>query len=129
VIQQVTQGRRNTVVVFAADHYKRVGRSVQQSEPFENRRRLPFLVFFVHPVQQRQLHLDGIDECEIVSTRGQRLLDLPDGLDALAVGPDGAHEDDAVQSHDCFAFAVRLERFGSAKTTRSNRSSSPSDHA
>src|SRR5262249_50227724 len=86
------------VVVLTADDDERVGGTIERGQLLEFWRCRPRRVFLVHPIEQRQLQLDWIDERHLMTARRQCPLDEPRDSDALAIHPYRPDEHD--DSHD-----------------------------
>jgi regulator of extracellular matrix RemA (YlzA/DUF370 family) len=99
MVKQIAQGRRNAVVVLAADDDKRIRSSVQSRQLFEHLRRRAFCVLRVHAIEQRQLKSGRIDDCDLVASSHKLALDEPRSSDALAITTDGPEQDRYLQAH------------------------------
>jgi hypothetical protein len=93
MVEQVLQGRRNAVIIFAADDQKPVGAAVQLRELLKLVWRLPSWMLLVHPIEERELQFERIDEVHLVPTAFEFLDDQPRCPVAHSITPDGAEQD------------------------------------
>src|SRR5919197_5480861 len=110
------------MVIFAADHHESVRCAIDGRERFERSRRAALRILLVHPIEQRQLQRDRINQARSMTARDELLLDELRRFDALTVCSYRSDEDDDVQGH-CGSTIVRgvASRTASTWSSRSPR--------
>src|SRR3954451_3246772 len=95
----VLQARLDAVIVLARHDHEAVDLAVEGGQPLHDGRGLALRVLLVHPVEQRQLALERVDQRRLVAALAQLLQDEAGGADARPVAPHRAEEDREPQRH------------------------------
>ena len=107
MVEQVLQRRWDAVIIFAADHQEAVGAAIERRESLQHLRRFAGRIFLVHPVEQRKLQLERVDQHRLVAAGGERVGDEVRGANAHAVPADRAKQDgDGERAHAAAAVSI-----------------------